>query len=113
MGRICGTTGTEVELSLHGPLAFELQSADRTRGCFAGLYLRRARTETIDRNPGRYMNDQARIRVLCVDDHPLLREGIVAIINSQPDMVITAEAATGLEAVQKYRELQPDVTFMD
>jgi DNA-binding NarL/FixJ family response regulator len=48
-----------------------------------------------------------------VDDHPLLREGIGTIINSQPDMRLVAAAATGKEAIQKYRELQPDVTLMD
>ena len=59
------------------------------------------------------MNDQAHIRVLCVDDHPLLREGIAAIINNQPDMLLVAEASNGREAIQKYREYQPDVTLMD
>jgi DNA-binding NarL/FixJ family response regulator len=59
------------------------------------------------------MNNQARIRVFCVDDHPLLREGIAAIINNQPDMQLVAEAATGREAIQKFREHQPDVTLMD
>jgi DNA-binding NarL/FixJ family response regulator len=50
---------------------------------------------------------------LTVDDHPLLRQGIAAIINNQPDMVLVAEASNGREAIQKYRELQPDVTLMD
>ncbi|MGH9841578.1 MAG: response regulator [Blastocatellia bacterium] len=59
------------------------------------------------------MSDQACIRVFCVDDHPLLREGISAIINNQPDMQLVAEASTGCEAIQKYREHQPDVTLMD
>ena len=59
------------------------------------------------------MSDRARIRVLCVDDHPLLREGIAAIIGNQPDMLLLAEASTGCEAIQKYREHQPDVTLMD
>ncbi len=59
------------------------------------------------------MTEQKRIRVLCVDDHPLLREGITAIINSQPDMTLVAEACTGTEAVQKFREYKPDVTLMD
>ena len=59
------------------------------------------------------MSDQARIRVFCVDDHPLLREGIAAIIGNQPDMLLLAEASTGCEAIQKYREHQPDVTLMD
>src|SRR5262249_45600683 len=57
------------------------------------------------------MND--RIRVLSVDDHPLLLEGIVTIINSQPDMQLVAQASTGCEAVQKFREHQPDITLMD
>ena len=59
------------------------------------------------------MSDQARIRVFSVDDHPLLREGIAAIINNQPDMLLVATAANGCEAIQKFREHRPDVTLMD
>lgn len=59
------------------------------------------------------MSDQVRIRVFCVDDHPLLREGIAAIVNNQPDMLLAAVAANGCDAIQKFREHQPDVTLMD
>ncbi|MBC7926867.1 MAG: response regulator, partial [Bryobacteraceae bacterium] len=52
------------------------------------------------------------IRLFSVDDHPLLREGISAIINSQPDMVLVAQAACGREAIQGFREHNPDVTLM-
>ncbi|MEP7362404.1 MAG: response regulator transcription factor [Acidobacteriota bacterium] len=59
------------------------------------------------------MSEQIPIRVFSVDDHPLLREGIAAMINSQPDMLLVAQAASGAEAVQKFREQRPDVTLMD
>jgi len=59
------------------------------------------------------MNNQPQIRVFSVDDHPLLREGIAAIINNQPDMQMVAQAATASEAIHKFRQQQPDVTLMD
>ena len=48
-----------------------------------------------------------------VDDHPLLREGIAAIINSQPDMLLVAGAVNGTQALQLFREHRPDITLMD
>ena len=59
------------------------------------------------------MSEPAHIRVFSVDDHPLLREGIAAIINNQPDMLMVAQAATGCEAMQMFRTQRPDVTLMD
>jgi DNA-binding NarL/FixJ family response regulator len=53
------------------------------------------------------------IRILAVDDHPLLRKGIAALVNGEPDMKLIAEASNGQEAVEKFRLHRPDVTLMD
>ena len=53
------------------------------------------------------------IRVLCVDDHPLVRKGIASILANEPDMLLVAEANNGREAVSLFKEHQPDVTLMD
>lgn len=54
-----------------------------------------------------------RIRILCVDDHRIVREGLVLIVGRQPDMEVMGTAASAPEAVRLYRQLKPDVTLMD
>jgi DNA-binding NarL/FixJ family response regulator len=53
------------------------------------------------------------IRVLVVDDHPLFREGLAALLHDEADIVLVGEAADGREAVERFRTLHPDVTLMD
>jgi DNA-binding NarL/FixJ family response regulator len=55
----------------------------------------------------------ARIRIVLADDHPLLRQGISALLADQPDMELVAEAATGREAIEQFRAHRPDVTLID
>jgi DNA-binding NarL/FixJ family response regulator len=59
------------------------------------------------------MNIAPRIRLFCVDDHPLMREGIAAVIINELDMLLVAEASTGQEAIRGFCEHRPDVTLMD
>jgi DNA-binding NarL/FixJ family response regulator len=59
------------------------------------------------------MSNPNPIRVLSADDHALLREGIAAVITGQSDMVMVAQASTGREAIQLFREHRPDITLMD
>ena len=59
------------------------------------------------------MKESTPIRIFCIDDHPLMREGIAAIIRNEPDMLLVAEASNGREAIQGFREHRPDITLMD
>jgi len=59
------------------------------------------------------VNETVRIGVLSVDDHVLVREGIAALINDQPDMRLVAQGSTGHEAIQRFRDHRPDVVLLD
>src|SRR6266853_3898898 len=58
-------------------------------------------------------SDPRPIRILSVDDHPLLREGVAALLSGQPDMTLVGEASNGREAIEQFRIHRPDVTLMD
>ena len=59
------------------------------------------------------IEDPSRIQVLCVDDHPIVRQGIATLLSVEPDMALVAEAANGREAIEQFRAHRPDVTLMD
>jgi DNA-binding NarL/FixJ family response regulator len=59
------------------------------------------------------MSASAPIKIFCVDDHPLMREGIAAIIRNESDMRLVGEASSGSEAILGFREHKPDITLMD
>lgn len=58
-------------------------------------------------------SEHALIRILVVDDHPIVRQGIAVLVGTQPDMSLVAEASNGREAIQQFRAHRPDVTIMD
>ena len=58
-------------------------------------------------------SEQALIRILVVDDHPIVRQGIAVLVGTQTDMTLVAEASNGREAIQQFREHRPDITLMD
>lgn len=59
------------------------------------------------------VNPETKIRVICVDDHPLVRKGLAAILNNEADIQLVGEADNGRDAVALFRQHQPDVTLMD
>jgi DNA-binding NarL/FixJ family response regulator len=59
------------------------------------------------------MTDAGPIRILVVDDHPVVRQGVVALVGGQPDMTIVGQASNGREAIQQFRAQQPHITLMD
>ena len=67
----------------------------------------------VDSSHGFKMSSPGPIRILSVDDHPMLREGIAAVLAAEQDMLLVAEASNGREALEQFRTHQPDVTLMD
>ncbi|HLQ22777.1 MAG TPA: response regulator transcription factor, partial [Gemmatimonadales bacterium] len=59
------------------------------------------------------MGEQGTIRIVIVDDHPIVREGFGSMIATEPDMAVVAEARDGQEAIRLFRQHRPDVTLMD
>jgi DNA-binding NarL/FixJ family response regulator len=59
------------------------------------------------------MTEPSTIRILSIDDHPLVREGIAAVVDSEPDMKIVARASNGIDGIREFRTHRPDITLMD
>jgi len=105
--RICGklrvlsmaSAGTEIHLSVPGRLAFEPEFSTRRIVVFQTLFAKSGGRQGSNCAQANSMTEKSKIRVLSVDDHPLLREGISAVINSQPDMLMIADAASAHDGI--------------
>ena len=93
-------SGTKVELTVPASIESAKSRGAPVHVCGGKL------DEAMSENPDS-------IRILSVDDHPLFRNGIAALLATQPDMTLIAEASNGREAIQKFRAHRPDITLMD
>ena len=100
--------GTEVELRLPARIVY---ATSPRRSWWSRLFA--SKTPAHVRRRRVMSSGSSPIRILTVDDHPVVREGIAGLVGVQPDMTVVAEAANGREAIQQFRAHRPDVTLMD
>ena len=98
--------GTEVELRLPARIVYATSPRRTWRSRFLASKTRRRRRHLMS-------SASTPIRILTVDDHPVVRQGIAGLVGIQPDMKVVAEAANGRDAIQQFRAHRPDVTLMD
>ena len=94
-----------------GPARIGTHRPPSTKAGLAGWQEARSQNSAISPDPA--APDRTRIRILSLDSHPLIREGIAKIISGEPDMVLVSQASTVQEAIQQYREHRPDITLME
>ena len=97
-------SGTEIELIIPAARAY---AASPRRSWFAGKFSGKSAREQV------MSSDSSPIRILSVDDHPLIRQGIAGLVATEADMNLIAQAANGREAIQQFRLHRPDITLMD
>ena len=94
-----------------GPARIGRHRRPSTKAGRAGRQEARSQDSAISPDPE--APDRTRIRILCLDSHPLFREGIARTISEEPDMVLVSQASTVQEAIQQYREHRSDITLME